>query len=90
MDTSVEPSFHGAPIPEEGIHGKLQEGVPVPGGQNILIFLFSKSFICVYFWQCCVGCFAQAFSSWGTRGLLFIVVHGLLIAVASLFPVCRL
>ena len=40
MDTSLEPSFHGAPIPEEDILGKLQEGVPVPGGKNILIFLF--------------------------------------------------
>ena len=40
MDTSVELSFHGAPIPEEGIHGKLQEGIPVPGGKNSLISLF--------------------------------------------------
>ena len=29
-------------------------------------------------------CFAQAFSSCGERGLLFVAVHGLLIAVASL------
>ena len=29
-------------------------------------------------------CCAQAFSSCGERGLLFIVVHGLLMAVASL------
>ena len=29
-------------------------------------------------------CCAQAFSSFGERGLLFAVVHGLLIAVASL------
>ena len=29
-------------------------------------------------------CYVQAFSSCGERGLLFVVVHGLLIAVASL------
>ena len=29
-------------------------------------------------------CCARAFSSCGERGLLFVVVHGLLIAVASL------
>ena len=29
-------------------------------------------------------CCAQAFSSCGERGLLFVAVHGLLIAVASL------
>ena len=40
MVTSLELSFHGAPIPEEGIHGELQEGVPVPGGKNGLISLF--------------------------------------------------
>ena len=34
---------------------------------------------------CCVGCCcAWAFSSCGEWGLLFVVVHGLLIAVASL------
>ena len=31
-----------------------------------------------------VRCCARAFSSCGERGLLFLVVHGLLIAVASL------
>ena len=29
-------------------------------------------------------CCAWAFSSWGEQGLLFVAVHGLLIAVASL------
>ena len=29
-------------------------------------------------------CCARAFSSWGEWGLLFVVVHGLLIAVVSL------
>ena len=29
-------------------------------------------------------CYAQAFSSCGKQGLLFMAVHGLLIAVASL------
>ena len=29
-------------------------------------------------------CYMQTFSSYGKRGLLFLVMHGLLIAVASL------
>ena len=35
-------------------------------------------------------CYPWAFSSWGERGLLFIVVPGLLIAVASLVAEHRL
>ena len=35
-------------------------------------------------------CYAQAFSSWGEWGLLFIAVHGLLIEVASLAAEHRL
>ena len=35
-------------------------------------------------------CCAQAFSSCGERGLLFIAVHGLLISVASLVAEHRL
>ena len=41
-----------------------------------LIFLF----LAVLGLRCCV----RAFSSYGERGLLFVAVHGLLIAVASL------
>ena len=37
-----------------------------------------------------LGCCAQAFSSCGERGLLFIVVRGFLIAVASLVAEHRL
>ena len=45
-----------------------------------------KKKICLrYFEQCCVFiCCAQAFSSCGTQGQPFVVVSGLLIAVASL------
>ena len=44
-----------------------------------------KKFFLIYFLaalgsHCCM----QAFSSWGERGLLFVAVHRLLIAVASL------
>ena len=45
------------------------------------LFFFLNLFI-IYFWLHRV--FAQAFSSCGEQGLLFIVVRGLLIAVASL------
>ena len=45
----------------------------------IYIYLF------IYlFWLCWVFVAARAFSSCSERGLLFVVVHGLLIAVASL------
>ena len=37
-----------------------------------------------YFWLCWVFISVRAFSSCGERGLLFVVVRGLLIAVASL------
>ena len=44
---------------------------------NLFIYYF-------YFWLCWVFVAARAFSSCGERGLLFVAVHGLLIAVASL------
>ena len=53
---------------------------------QLSIFFFNK-FICIYIYFLVVlglRCCAQAFSSCGERGLLFIAVHGLLIAVASL------
>ena len=43
------------------------------------ICLFIYLFLAALSLRCC----AQAFSSCGERGLLFMVVHGLLIAVAS-------
>ena len=49
----------------------------------VFCFVFNKFvylFLAVLGLRCCV----QAFSSCGERGLLFIVVHRLLIAVASL------
>ena len=39
---------------------------------------------------CWVRCCARAFSSCGERGLLFVAVHGILIAVASLVAKHRL
>ena len=47
---------------------------------EILIYL--SIYLFIYLWLCW-GC-ARAFSSCGEWGLLFIVVRGLLIAVASL------
>ena len=37
-----------------------------------------------YFWLCWVFVAARAFSSCGEQGLLFVAVHRLLLAVASL------
>ena len=53
-----------------------------------IVFLFSVSFILFYLFifLAALGlhCCARAFSSCSERGLLFVVVHRLLIAVASL------
>ena len=49
-------------------------------------FIFSYLFLAAWGLRCC----AWAFSSCGERALLFIVVHGLLMAVASLVAEHRL
>ena len=43
-------------------------------------------FVCLFCFLTVLGlrCYVWAFSSCGKRGLLFVVVHGLLVAVASL------
>ena len=46
--------------------------------------LFFVKFICLFFAALGLCCCARAFSSCGEWGLLFVVVHGLLIAVSSL------
>ena len=52
----------------------------------ILYFLFFSRFSFIYLFMAALGlhCCAWAFSSCGEQGLLFIAVHGLLIAAASL------
>ena len=58
--------------------------------QNILLLplgLFScyfSNFICLFLAVVGLRCCTEAFSSFGERGLLFVVVSGLLIVVASL------
>ena len=49
-------------------------------------FSFFKIYLFIYLFMAALGllCCTQAFSSCGERGLLFVAVHGLLIAVASL------
>ena len=47
------------------------------------IFYFFKFIYFIYFWLRWVFIAARAFSSCGERGLLFVAVRGLLIAVAS-------
>ena len=46
-------------------------------------FFFKNKFIYLFFAMLGLRCCARAFSRCGQRGLLFIVVCGLLIAVAS-------
>ena len=54
--------------------------------QALFIYLFIYLFLAVLGLRCC----ARAFSSCDDRGLLLVVVHGLLIAVASLVVEHRL
>ena len=71
----------------------------VPGIFTILLLLlvFKENLfiLFIYFWLRWVFVAAWAFSSCGEQGLLFVAVHGLLIAVASLvaehgLQTCRL
>ena len=57
----------------------------------IFYFLFLK-YLFIYLFMAVLGlrCCAWAFSSCGERALFFVVVHGLLIAVASLVVEHRL
>ena len=59
---------------------------------EIRAFFFFDKFIFIYLFLAVLGlrCCAQAFSSCGEWGLLFVAVHGLLIAVASLVAEHRL
>ena len=52
------------------------------------LFIFKIIYLFIYLFLAALGlhCCAQAFSSCGERGLLFVAVRGLLIAVASLVP----
>ena len=51
---------------------------------EIYFFFFLNKFIYLFLAALGLRCCTQAFSSCGEPGLLFVVVHGLLIAVASL------
>ena len=50
----------------------------------VAVFINLYSFIYLFLAALGLHCCARAFSSCRDRGLLFVVVHGLLIAVASL------
>ena len=62
------------------------------GPDGFFLFFFNKFIYFIHIFLAALGprCWAQAFSSCGERGLLFFVVHGLLIAVASLVAEHRL
>ena len=66
----------------------IQGNLPISkASDRQLFFLFLKKFyLFIYLFLAALGlrCCARAFSSCGKWGLLFVAVHGLLIAVASL------
>ena len=66
----------------EGGEGCLSTGL----GHNWLLFLNKLIYLLIYLFLAVLGlrCCARAFSSCRERGLLFVAVRGLLIAVASL------
>ena len=49
-----------------------------------ILFLFFFKFVYLFLAVLGLCCCLRAFSSCGERGLLFVAVHGLLVAVASL------
>ena len=55
------------------------------GSKELSLFLIYKFIYFIYLFLAALGlhCCARAFSSCGERGLLFVLVRGLLIAVAS-------
>ena len=59
---------------------------------NVIFRVFVLKIIYLFLFLAALGlrCCVRAFSSCGERGLLFIVVHGLLIAMASLVAEHRL
>ena len=60
--------------------------------EKLLIFSFYKFVYFIYLFLAALGlrCCTQAFSSCSEQGLLFVVVRGLLISVASLVAEHRL
>ena len=48
------------------------------------LFFFFNKFIYLFLAAFALRCYVRAFSSYGEWGLLFVAVHGLFIAVASL------
>ena len=61
-----------------------QDGTRAPGSESTESFFFLNLFIYLFLSALGLCCCARAFSNCGERGLLFIVVHGLLIVAASL------
>ena len=51
-----------------------------------VVYTYTMEYLSIYLFLAALGlrCHARAFSSCGEQGLLFVVVHGLLIAVACL------
>ena len=72
-------------LPE--VHRKHLQGALRQGSACLFFYFFIYT---TYFWLCWVFVAVWAFSSCSERGLLFIVVRGLLIAVASLVAEHRL
>ena len=65
-------------------HGKASGSIK---GQQVFFYIYIYKFIYfIYLFLAALGlrCCTRAFSSCSKRGLLFVAVHGLLIAVASL------
>ena len=68
------------------LHHTLSSGPHMTGVQSHKVFLSFFKNIFIYLFLAALGlrCCMRAFSGWGELGLLFIAVHGLLTAVASL------
>ena len=67
---------------------RVKNGMEKNWSSYLFIYLLIK--YCLFLAALGLHCCARAFSSYGERGLLFVVVCGLLIAVASLTAACGL
>ena len=79
--------MYGTSLQMEGNNENGEQMLPLAESKFRMILFFKNLFIYfILFVLAALGlrCCARAFSSCGERGLLFVVVRGLLIAVSSL------
>ena len=78
------------PFPTAVIQSPIQDFYLTVAQEMLLVFDFFFSYLFLFLAVLCLHCCVRVFSSCSEQGLLFVVVRGLLIAVASLVAEHRL